>query len=210
MLNYLGKVYRQALVTLDSSSGAPRVPDDLPHGYGRMMQSSSSTTTVTSDIALTESLVVMTTFSTVPILWDWELSDGYRELGEALSEMTELEDEDEWRIEAPVYSAACYVASGLMENLFPPPHIFTHGPKSIIFNWSHEGDNLYLTISADHISALISSPERIKRRVEFSTSELANPSVALPSIRAAYLKKPVRRLPAETGSGLQGITEVIR
>jgi len=91
----------------------------------------------------------------------------------------------------PVYNAACYVAAGLMANSFPAPRIFTHGPKSVVFNWSNEVDNLYLTISADKISALISSPERIKRRIDYSANELMNPSLALSSIRAAYSEKPV-------------------
>jgi len=78
-----------------------------------------------------------------------------------------------------------------MANSFPAPRIFTHGPKSVVFNWSNEVDNLYLTISADKISALISSPERIKRRIDYSANELMNPSLALSSIRAAYSEKPV-------------------
>jgi len=142
----------------------------------------------------TESLILRTTFSSVPIIWDSELNQEYQELGEALSEMTELEEGDEWKIDAPVYNAACYVAAGLMANSFPAPRIFNHGPRSVVFNWSNEADNLYLTISADQISALISSPERIKRRIDYSANGLTDPSLALPSIRAAYWKKPVQRL----------------
>jgi hypothetical protein len=81
-----------------------------------------------------------------------------------------------------------------MSNSFPAPRIFNHGPKSVVFNWSKEADNLYLTVSADHVSALISSPERIKRRIDLTANELANPSLALSSIRAAYSEEPVKRL----------------
>jgi len=143
----------------------------------------------------TETLILRTTFSSVPVIWESELrQQEYQELGAALSEMTKLEEGDEWKIDPPVYNAACYVAAGLMAHSFPAPRIFNHGTKSVVFNWSYGADNMYLTISADHISALISSPERIKRRVEYSVNELTDPSVALLSIRAAYLKKPVKRL----------------
>jgi hypothetical protein len=142
----------------------------------------------------TESLILKATFSSVPVIWDWELNQQYQELGEALSEMTELEEGDEWKIDAPVYNAACYVAAGLMANSFPAPRVFNHGPKSVVFNWSNETDNLYLTVSSDQISALVSSPECIKRRIDYSAKGLMDPSLALPSIRAAYWKKPVQRL----------------
>jgi len=138
--------------------------------------------------------VVLKTFSSVPVIWDSELRLEYQELGKALGEMTEFEDGDEWKIDAPVYTAACYVAAELLDNSFPAPRVFNHGPKSIVFNWSKEADNLYLTVSADHISALISSPERIKRRIDLSANEMANPSRALSSVRAAYSKEPVKQL----------------
>jgi hypothetical protein len=145
----------------------------------------------------TESLILRDTFSSVPIIWESELSQEYQELGEALNEMTELEEGDEWKIDAPVYNIACSVAAELMANSFPAPSIFNHGPKSIVFNWSKEQDNLYLTISADRISALISSPERIKRRIDISARELMNPSLAFSSVGAAYSdysREPVKQL----------------
>lgn len=186
MLNYPANIYRQAIVVLDSSS---RLPDVSEH----TIQLHPSDTAFVDAVPRTESLILRTTFSSVPIIEQSELSREYQELGEALGEMTEFEEGDEWRIDAPVYNAACYVAAGLMANSFPAPRIFNHGPKSVVFNWSNVADNLYLTISGDQMSALISSPERIKRRMDFSRNELMDPSLALSSIRAAYWKKPVQR-----------------
>jgi len=143
----------------------------------------------------------MNTFASVPVIWESELrQQEYQELGAALSEMTKLEEGDEWKIDPPVYNAACYVAAGLMANSFPAPRIFNHGAKSVVFNWSYGADNMYLTVSADHISALISAPEHIKRRIEYSINQLMDPSVALPSIRATYFRKPVQRLVTGTVS----------
>jgi hypothetical protein len=142
----------------------------------------------------TETLI-LTAFSSVPVIWDSELrQQEYHELGAALGEMTKFDEGDEWKIDPPVYNAACYVAAELKANSFPAPRIFNHGAKSVVFNWSQGEDNMYLTISANHISALISSPERIKRRVDYSVNELTDPSFVLSSIRAAYFKKPVQRL----------------
>jgi hypothetical protein len=190
MPNYPATVYRQAMVVLDSSS---KLPDNSVSPYAPTVQVKFSVTGPV-DVMPAETLI-LTTFSSVPVIWESELRrQEYQQLGAALGEMTKFEEGDEWKIDPPVFSAACHVAAGLMANSFPAPHIFNHGTKSVVFNWSQGADNLYLTVSADHISALISSPERIKRRVEFSVNELADPSFILPSIRAAYFKKPVQRL----------------
>jgi hypothetical protein len=195
MLNRATNIYRQAVVILESSSELPNalVPD--LSGNAHTMQVFNGVPEFVDTSPRTESVVLRTTFSSVPIIWQSELRRGeYRELGKALSEMTQFEDGDQWKIDEPVYVAACYVAAELMVNSFPAPRIFNHGPKSVVFNWSKEADNLYLTISADHVSALISSPERIKRRIEYSANELANPVLALASIRAAYSEEPVKQL----------------
>lgn len=190
MPNYPATVYRQAMVVLDSSSKLPSTPSS-PHAPTVQVNFSA---TGFVDVMPPETMI-LAVFSSVPVVWESELrQQAYQELGAALGEMTRLEEGDEWKIDPPVYSAACYVAAGLMAHSFPAPRIFNHGTKSVVFNWSHGSDNMYLTVSANHISALISSPERIKRRVEFSVDELADPSVVLPSIRAAYFKKPVQRL----------------
>jgi len=130
-------------------------------------------------------------FLSLPVIEQWELNEEYRELGEALSEMTALEEADEWRIEPVVYHAASHVAAQLMVHSFPAPRIFNHGAQSVVFNWSNETDNLYLTVSANKISALISSPERITRRIEYSATDLLKPAHLLPFIRAARWGWPV-------------------
>jgi len=196
MPNYPAKVYRQAMVILDSSS---KPPDTSVSPYAQTVQVKLSATGF-MDAMPTETLV-MNTFASVPVIWESELrQQEYQELGAALSEMTKLEEGDEWKIDPPVYNAACYVAAGLMANSFPAPRIFNHGAKSVVFNWSYGADNMYLTVSADHISALISAPEHIKRRIEYSINQLMDPSVALPSIRATYFRKPVQRLVTGTVS----------
>jgi hypothetical protein len=199
MLNSVTNIYRQAVVVVDSSSKLPNTytPNppvlDASGNYARTTQLFPS-----SEFAdyspTTESVVLKTTFSSVPVIWQSELRREYRDLGQALGEMTEFENDDDCKIDAPVYIAACYIAAELMANSFPAPRIFNHGPKSVVFNWSNEADNLYLTVSADHVSALISSPERIKRRIDLSAHELANPSLIFSSIRAAYLEEPVKQL----------------
>jgi hypothetical protein len=137
--------------------------------------------------------IVRTTFSSVPVLWSSELSQGYQELGQALREMTDFDDDGEWQVDPPVYAAARYVAAELMRMSFPPPQIFNHGSKSVVFNWSSGSNNLYLTISADRMSALISSPDRIQRRIDYSANQLIDSSVALFFIEAVYSGKPVER-----------------
>lgn len=184
-------VYQQAMVVLGpTSESSPNTTSDPAKGYSYMVHSSSSEFDfVEVPLIRSESRVLKTCFSSVPVVEQWELSHQYQELGEALSEMTAFEGaDDEWRIEPSVYHAASYVAAKLMEDSVPAPHIFTHGPESVVFNWTDHDDNLYLTISANHISALISSPERITRRMDYSASQLLNPSHLLPF---AHLGKPI-------------------
>ncbi len=130
-------------------------------------------------------------FSSLPIITMAELVLEYHELGEALSEMTTLDDDDERWIDPPVANIARRVASELMNGGYPAPHIFNHGPKSVVFNWSRGADNLYLTVSTDSISALISSPQRIKRRIDYPLTALATPDRLFPSIQSAYWERPI-------------------
>jgi hypothetical protein len=143
--------------------------------------------------------VLRKTFSNTPVIWQTQLDKEYQDLGDALTQMTELEDESEWVIERPVYDAACFVAAGLMASSFPAPRLFNHGPKSVVFNWTDDNkNNLYLTVSADRISALVSSPERIKKRLDYSAKELLNYRNLLGSLRSAQLEQPVLMLASGT------------
>jgi hypothetical protein len=140
----------------------------------------------------TSTQILRTTFSSVPVILQSELIQDYQELGEALNQMTELDEQNEWSIDPPVYRTACFIAAGLMVNSFKAPRIFTHGPKSVVFNWSRGASNLYLTISDDKVSALLSSPERIQRRIEFSVTDLLNPGRLLSTIQSAHLEQPTQ------------------
>jgi hypothetical protein len=142
-------------------------------------------------LVATSSQIVRTTFSSIPVIWQSELGQEYQELGDALGQLTEVNQGDEWGVEPLVYGAACFIAAGLMVNSFPAPRVFNHGPKSVVFNWSCAANNLYLTISADRISALISSPERIQKRIEFSAADLLNPTLLLSTIQSAHPDQPI-------------------
>ena len=202
MLNYTTTIYQQAFVVLNSCYGAPSV---LGGNFGNTILPASSANMV-HVVSTTESLVLRTTFSSAPTIWDVELTQKYQELGQALNEITELEEGEDWHIDKPVYHAARYIASELMRMSFPAPRIFSHGPKSVVFNWSIGVNSLYLTISADRMSALISSPERIQRRIDYSASQMIDSSLALLYIESAYFGKPVERRITGTTSNLLELT----
>ena len=208
MLTYHTETYQQAFVVIDSASSsegmsAPNLLKDSAGAgsYAGLVHAGIPSASTASQ-PYTQTLVLGTPFSSISVVNKAELSREYQELGQALSEMTELEEGDAWKIETPVYVAACFVAAGLMSYSLPAPRVFNHGQKSVVFTWSHEADSLYLTVSADRMSALISSPQRIKRRVEYSLKDLTNPALALSSVRAAYLGEPVKLL--VTGSVATG------
>jgi hypothetical protein len=150
--------------------------------------------------------VLRTTFSSIPVVWQSELAEDYQELGEALGQMTELDEESEWRIDPAVCATACFIATGLMINSYPAPRIFAHGPESVVFNWSGGADDLYLTISANKVSALISSPERIKRRVEFAAVDVLDPGVLFPSIQSA---DPERSITSRLNGAIPDLYELL-
>ena len=181
MSNSITKVWLQSMVVLTPSP-------DMSASSLKWASSGSSHMPISP---AAESHILRTTLRSVPIIWKAELSQDYKELGESLSEMTKLNEGDEWIIDKPVYQFACHIAFELMLYSYPAPQIFTHGPKSVVFDWSQGANSLYLTISADKISALISTPERIKRRVDYSTKELLNPSLILSAIQSAHLEQPV-------------------
>jgi hypothetical protein len=200
MLNYATNIYQQAFVVLDSSYVAPSVSAG---NIGITILPASYTDTVPV-VSTTESLVLRDTFSSAPTILDLELTQKYQELGQALSEITELEEGEDWHIDPPVCYAARYVASELMRMSIPTPRIFNHGPRSVVFNWSIGVNNLYLTISADRMSALISSPERIQRRIDYSSSQMIDSPLALLYIESAYFGKPVeRRITGTTSNPLE-------
>ena len=124
--------------------------------------------------------------SSEPIISQWELFDEYRELGEALGQMAELDEDDDLWIEAPALNIARNVAVELMTSAFPVPQIFNHGPKSLVFNWVYGRDNLYLTVSSVNVSILVSTPQKIKRRVEYPVGEFLKHEHTVPLLQLAY------------------------
>jgi hypothetical protein len=192
-------VYLQPIAVLATS--------EPPSGeIAGITKSDRSVTQQLSVEALTSNQIFRTAFSSIPVVWKSELGQKYQELGEALSQMTELEEGSEWRIDPPVYGAACFVAAGLMVTGVPAPRVFNHGPKSVVFNWSDNTNNLYLTVSADAISALVSSPERIQRRIELVATEALNPALLFSTIQSGQLARPA---PLRLTGTVSDLSEVV-
>jgi hypothetical protein len=182
MLNWLTNIYRQITVILESNSATPK-DYQADQQDPRVTQSTSE---FTSAINMLEPQTLRAVSSTV-VIGRSELSQQYLELGEALHKMVELDENDEWRIDEPVYVTASRIAAELMAVApYPAPHIFNHGPKSVVFNWLRETTNLYLTISSNRISALLSSPERIEQRIDQSINQLMNPTLFLSSLQPSH------------------------
>jgi hypothetical protein len=181
MINWFTNIYGHVTVILGSSS----VP---PENYQVAQPSAPTVTRSNSEFTgamnvSEERQILRIPASSTGIIGQTGLTQEYLELGEALSEMVELEEDDEWRIEEPVYTTARRIAAELMAAPYPAPRIFNHGPKSVVFNWACETNNLYLTISSNRISALLSSPESIERRIDYSVKQLLNTPLFLSSIQ---------------------------
>jgi hypothetical protein len=199
----LTNIYLQPVAILATSE--PNATSDLDAPPVNYLKRLDSSVPVPAAEMVPLNQVLIKTFSNTPVIWQSDLGKQYQNLGEALTQMTELDEGSEWRIDKPVYQAACFVAAGLMANSFPAPRVFSHGPESVVFNWSHQNNNLYLTVSADRISALISSPERIKRRLDYSAKQLLNYDSLLASIRSAHSEQFVL-MPASTTSDPESVS----
>lgn len=198
MGNLVTKVHLQPLAVVGGSD-VPKLDSpplkQLKDVAGNM--SLLSTTVVASGTASvsisprSENQLLKMTFSSVPLVSQSEITQEYQELGEALGEMTHLKEGDEWKIDTVVYQVACQVAGELLANSFPAPRVLNHGQKSVVFNWSNGSNNLYLTVSSDHISALVSSPERIKRRIKLLTKNMLKPALLFRGLLSGRLEEPV-------------------
>ncbi len=180
MIGQFSEVYTQALVVLSSN-----LPAATESGSASLRSEPSALGP--------QSLLLQTTFSSISAVWDYDLFYSYHELGEALSELKELGDGDEWTIKPGVYFSASYIASELATSGVPAPRIFSHGSESVVFNWSIDTYNVYLTISADRVSALISSPEKIQRRSEYSPKRADNPTAAFLAANFPVWSRPLAR-----------------
>lgn len=184
---WVNTIYLQPFAVLPGAS------TDVPSSeqVGNYLKESNSSEPPTAIVS--SSPVFKSILSSVPVIWESELAVEYHELGEALSQMTALDEGDEWRIDQSVFDAACFVAAGLFLTERSAPRIFNHGPKSIVFNWERPSADLYLTVSADKVSALISSPERVQQRVDLSLSDTSSPALLLSAIQSTDLE-PTRPL----------------
>jgi hypothetical protein len=136
-------------------------------------------------------LVVGSQLVSYPAQLQAQLVSDYADLGAALTDLHES-SLDDWRIDVPVFSLASTVASALFAHSYPAPDLMTHGPESVVFNWNSADDrSLYLTISKDYISTLLSSPEKIERRLEVPIGVLFNPSLVAPVIEWTRHGRPV-------------------
>jgi hypothetical protein len=115
----------------------------------------------------------------------------YDEVEGALIELRNLEDEEHWKIEDVVFGTALQLAAVLTQGGFPAPSVFSHGSKSVVFNWCEADDNLYLTVTASKLFVLASSSEGISLRAEWGGAiEDAEPFLyALSSTRQRGLSK---------------------
>jgi hypothetical protein len=98
MFDYSTKIYKQALIVLDSSFGALELPPALipgsyfGSGYSKVALYEPSLMDSMNTTMDMESQITRTIFSGAPVLWNSDLSQGYQELGEALGEITELDE----------------------------------------------------------------------------------------------------------------------
>jgi len=137
-------------------------------------------------------LPVESLFSSVPKISASQLVGNYLDLSAALEYLKEYSFDDCSEIEQPVYDLAIDVAAHLISEGIPAPRVFSHGPKSIVFNWSDTFRNLYLTVSSDRISALISTPEQIKARINFTRDQFLSGPEQMQQLNAMYQDRPLR------------------
>jgi hypothetical protein len=91
----------------------------------------------------------------------------YKEVAQTLNDMRDTAD-DGSNIDLGVYAASIEVASALFQTNIPAPSVFSHGPKSVVFNWDDGIHNLYLTIGKTRLWALASTAAGIKGQIELT------------------------------------------
>jgi len=95
-------------------------------------------------------------------------AQGYSELSQTLTELGNSSQDDEWHIDIEVYNTSVQVAAALFDKNIPTPHVFSHGPKSVVFNWEDGRNNLYLTVGKSRLWAAVSSASEVKTRMELT------------------------------------------
>jgi hypothetical protein len=114
----------------------------------------------------------------------------YTELKDTLTDLYNLEEGEPWRIDQVVYDASIQVAAALLEKNIPKPSVFTHGPKSVVFNWIYADNSLYLTITGSRLAVLVSSPETIQFRAEIAGPCVTYADRFLSAMSSAKLSSP--------------------
>lgn len=98
--------------------------------------------------------------------------DEYLELTEALDQLADPNTDEEWRIERPVYEVSSYIVTLLYGGQYASPKVLSHGRTSVVFNWTNDFYDAYLTITSHTISALISDHNHIVHRRELTIAEI--------------------------------------
>jgi hypothetical protein len=165
--------------------------------------SAYSTSTANAPVAFvpltfTNRIIIRTTYLSAPSKGTPALAFDYRDLGNALKEMAEADDDDDWKIGEGVYDIASSFAEMLLAASCPAPRLLSHSPQTVVFNWCQNAKNYYLTFSPNGVSALMSTPENIQARKDWSTKELSASVVDLLLAGANYPKPSLRRLTAGT------------
>lgn len=91
----------------------------------------------------------------------------YFDLAQTLKDMHDGEDA-ELSIDSAVYNTSLQVAAALFEINIPAPYVFSHGPKSVVFNWDDGVHNLYLTIGKTRLWAATSTRDKIQGQFELT------------------------------------------
>ena len=157
----------------------------------------SSATACNNSVTWSTSSATMTTASSAHGV----SATSYREVSQALAQMHSLDDDDEWKIQTPVYNASVRVAALLMENNIPQPGVLTHGPKSVVFNWSRDDTNLYLTVSKSKLFVLASTSKGIGIRTELTKALGENTDPFFSALSTARLLSPPQPPPASNAVG---------
>jgi hypothetical protein len=92
----------------------------------------------------------------------------YQEVAQTLTDMRDSTSDDEQRIETDVYNLSVDVAAALFDENIPAPSVFSHGPKSVVFNWDDGVHNLYLTVGRARLWAMASTAAGIKGQIELT------------------------------------------
>lgn len=127
-------------------------------------------------------------------------AEGYRGVTGTLEELSTTHD-DEWRIDGDVYATSMQVAAALCEKNIPSPHVFSHGARSVVFNWGDSDHELYLTVGKRRIWAAVSSPSEIKTSIELTGPSNNVTDEFLQALQQRFSHKPMLGYASESEAG---------